>query len=333
MARKQDKRQNRPHPLSSGNSVSRDDKRVKFLGIWMPAAAVPHIKRFGIGGVLAVIIVIAMVFGISPITLFTGEDAGPPPTNSATMDVPLDTSEAVRGEFLRKVAEENGEMWSKTFLINGLPYTVPEIRLTEIEGVDGVLVGADELEVSIVEIAPQLTVMADVSAVGCGFGPAHFGPAYCPDNQTIYISMFYFDELRARFGLIANLAQAVELARQFGFHAQLFTGVSDEFQLVRERGDENEIADYALRMSLQADCFAGIWAAWTVQGNLLNERGMFAALNAAGQMDREIGIAARAQGVGKAFGFGSIVQRQDWFSRGYDLAQVGQCNTFAATQL
>lgn len=333
MADNNGKRKKRQHPLSEGEHISGAGKRVKFLGIWMPAVLIPHIKRFGFGGVVVVIFIIGMVFGINPITMMTGQDAGPPRTSSATMDVPLDSSEAVLGEFLRKVVLENEEMWSKTFLVNGLRYNLPEVRLTEIEGTDGLLIGADALEVSIEEEASQLTVIDDISAVGCGFGAAHFGPSHCPDTQTIYISMAYFKELRDRFGLTGNLAEAIELARQYGFHTQAFTDVYPGFETVLARGDEDEITDYSLKMSLQADCYAGIWAAWSVQGNRIAEGGVVAALEAAGQIDSETKTVARAANAGKAFGSGSIAQRQDWFSRGYNSAQVGKCDTFTVDAL
>lgn len=333
MADNNGKRQRRQHPLSEGDHSSDTNKRVKFLGIWMPAILVPHIKRFGIGGVVVVIFIIGMVFGINPITMMTGQDAGPPRTNSATMDVPLNSSEAVLGEFLRKVVLENEEMWSKTFLINGLRYNLPEVRLTDIEGTGGVLVGADALNVSIEEEAPQLTVIADVSAIGCGFGTAYFGPIHCPETQTIYISIAYFKELRDRFGLIANLAEAIELARQYGFYTQPFTDIYAGFETALARGDEDEIADYALRMSLQADCYAGIWAAWSVQGNRIAESSVVAALEAAGQIDSETRTLAWGVNAGKAFDTGTIAQRQDWFSRGYNSAQVGKCDTFIVDAL
>jgi predicted metalloprotease len=167
------------------------------------------------------------------------------------------------------------------------------------------------------------------------------GPFYCPGDRTVYIDTRFYEELGTKFGAAGDFANAYVIAHEVGHHVQTLTGASDQVNAVRARGDRRAANLASVRLELQADCYAGMWAK---QANELNiqrngrpllepgeEREALAAASAIGD-DR---LQQQSQGriTPDSFTHGSSEQRQRWFSRGFQTGDMDQCDTFSARTL
>ena len=170
---------------------------------------------------------------------------------------------------------------------------------------------------------------------GCGAAQAAMGPFYCPTDQRIYIDPAFFEELSRRFGAPGDFAQAYVIAHEVGHHVQNLLGLSDKVHAARQRVSETEGNALSVRLELQADCFAGVWANRTNQKEQILEKGdVESALNAATAIgDDALQQQSRGVVVPDSFTHGSSAQRVRWFSRGLESGQVESCNTFEARSL
>jgi predicted metalloprotease len=254
------------------------------------------------GGGLSGIIMLVVLFlvlracGIDPLELLEGGPAGPSTTQQGT-DAPLEDE---AGQFTAVVLAETEDVWNGIFQAEGEDYAEPALVLFE----------------------------GQVQSA-CGFASSASGPFYCPGDRQLYIDLTFFRELSESFGASGDFAQAYVVAHEVGHHVQNLTGVLPQFNEMRQSMSQEEANEMSVRVELQADCFAGIWAHFTDQKGLLEEGDIDEALNAAHQIGDDT-LQKRTQGyvVPESFNHGTSEQRATWFANGFREGRLADCDTF-----
>ena len=174
---------------------------------------------------------------------------------------------------------------------------------------------------------PKLVFYAGGGTSGCGAAQSAMGPFYCPADEGIYIDTSFYQELQDRFGAAGDFAQAYVIAHELGHHVQKLTGVAAKVQQAQERSSRAEGNRYQVAMELQADCYAGVWAA--KNSERLEPGDIQEGLRAAHQIGDDV-LQRQAQGVvvPESFTHGSAEQRMTWLKRGLETGDPEQCNTF-----
>lgn len=177
---------------------------------------------------------------------------------------------------------------------------------------------------------PKLVLFSNQVRSACGAASSATGPFYCPGDQKVYIDLGFYRELKTRFEAPGDFAQAYVIAHEVGHHIQNVTGVLPKFNQMRRSMSKREENQMSIRVELQADCYAGVWAHRTNQKGLLEQGDLGEALNAATQIGDDA-LQKRMQGyvVPDSFNHGTSAQRKKWFARGYDSGQVSACDTFS----
>ncbi len=179
--------------------------------------------------------------------------------------------------------------------------------------------------------APRLAIFDRAINTGCGQASSAVGPFYCPADQKVYIDLAFFNQLETEFAAQGDFAKAYVIAHEVGHHVQTITGISDKVRAGQQAARSQEDANaWQVRMELQADCYAGIWAHYADSTRQLVEQGdIDEALGAASAVGDDT-IQRRVQGHvnQESFTHGSGAERQQWFKRGYGSGQVGDCDTF-----
>jgi hypothetical protein len=165
----------------------------------------------------------------------------------------------------------------------------------------------------------------------CGYARSAVGPFYCPADQKLYIDLSFYQDLKTRHQAPGDFAQAYVIAHEVGHHVQNLMGISDQVQALQRRSDKVEANQLSVRLELQADCFAGIWAHNAQRSRQILEEGdIEEALNAASSIgDDRLQRQAKGYVVPEAFTHGSSAQRVRWFKQGIQTGDPKQCNTFA----
>jgi hypothetical protein len=182
---------------------------------------------------------------------------------------------------------------------------------------------------------PQMVLFAGATRTACGTGVAQMGPFYCPLDRKIYIDLSFYDMLKRKFDAPGDFAQAYVIAHEVGHHVQKLLGIADKVQELKEQSGESDANALQVRMELQADCLAGVWANLNDQvKNRLQPGDVEEGLNAASQIGDDM-IQRRTQGqvVPDAFTHGSSAQRVRWFKRGLEAGEISQCDTFNTNSL
>ena len=183
--------------------------------------------------------------------------------------------------------------------------------------------------------APTLVLFSDSVESACGFTSAAVGPFYCPVDSKVYLDLSFFAELDRKFGAPGDFARAYVIAHEVGHHVQNLLGVSDKVRAAQQRGSQEDANALSVRLELQADCLAGVWA---------NQAGRTAKLLEPGDLEQGLTAASaigddqlqrRAQGytVPESWTHGSSAMRVHWLRRGMQSGRVEDCDTFAAEDL
>jgi hypothetical protein len=182
---------------------------------------------------------------------------------------------------------------------------------------------------------PKLVLFTDQTRSGCGFASAASGPFYCPEDRRLYIDLAFYRMLRERFGAPGDFAQAYVIAHEVGHHVQNLLGISDKVQAARGRVSEAEYNQLSVRLELQADFFAGVWARYAERVKNVVEAGdIDEAMRAASAVgDDTLQRKSRGYVVPDSFTHGSSAQRVRWFRKGYDTGDLRQGDTFSARDL
>jgi uncharacterized protein len=273
---------------------------------------------------LIIIGVICLMFGINPLDLLSGGDGIPrmPDTGRPSAGsrspfelpgaqqprVPAQNDEMSR--FVRRVLADTEDVWERVFAAAGKRYE-----------------------------KPTLVLFSGATRTECGVGQSAMGPFYCPLDRKVYIDLDFYRVLKERFHAPGDFAQAYVIAHEIGHHVQNLWGIAEKVQALRQqamrRGDEVTSNGYQVKMELQADCLAGVWASLNDQvKSRLQPGDVEAGLNAAAQIGDDT-LQRRAQGrvVPESFTHGSSEQRVRWFKKGLDAGRMQACDTFNAQPL
>jgi uncharacterized protein len=261
-------------------------------------------SRFGLGGIL--VLGIAMfALGINPLRLIGGGGmSAPPATQAPPSNAPVreSASEAELVRFMSFVLDDAQKTWGTVFQ-NEFGQAYPRAKLV---------------------------LFRNRVNSGCGMAESATGPFYCPRDQKVYIDLNFYDELKRRFGAPGDFAQAYVLAHEIGHHVQTVTGTERQVRAAQQRDPETK-NELSVRMELQADCYAGIWAKSTAQRGLLEAGDVEEALGAASAVgDDRISEMTGSDIRPESFTHGSAQQRMTWFKRGFDTGSMKSCDTFAS---
>lgn len=177
---------------------------------------------------------------------------------------------------------------------------------------------------------PKMVLFSNATESGCGFAQSAMGPFYCPADDKVYLDLSFFDEMRQRFNVVGDFAQAYVIAHEVGHHVQNLLGISNKVQAMRQRMSETEYNKLSVKLELQADFLAGLWAHHADKLDAILESGdIEEALNAASAVgDDKLQQATQGRVVPDAFTHGTSEQRMYWFKKGFTTGDIRQGDTF-----
>ena len=260
-------------------------------------------KGIGLGTI--VLALVAMYFGVDPSIVLNQASVGSEPSaHVSPAERPAAENEQAR--FISMVLADTEQTWGEIFRAGGERY-----------------------------VEPKLVLFTGATRTVCGVGQAAMGPFYCPGDQKVYIDLSFYDELRTRFHAPGDFAQAYVIAHEIGHHVQNLLGISDKVQAARQRASEAEGNQLSVRLELQADCLAGVWANHADRArNVLESGDLEEALNAASAIgDDQLQKQAQGYAVPDSFTHGTSAQRVRWFRQGMESGSLKSCDTFSARQL
>ena len=262
----------------------------------------------GIGvGTIVIALVGGWIFGINPMTILGLLSGGGAPTaqvqQAPAQKPPADDRLA---GFVSTVLADTEDVWKDIFAKGGARYQ-----------------------------EPHLVLFRGATPTACGAGQAAMGPCYCPADQKVYIDLGFYETLRKQLGSPGEFAQAYVIAHEVGHHVQNLMGISGKVDEARRRASPAQSNALSVRLELQADCFAGVWANHAQSARQILERGdIESAMNAAAKIGDDA-LQKQSQGrvVPESFTHGSSAQRTNWFNTGLKTGSVKACDTFSARSL
>ncbi len=257
----------------------------------------------GIGAVI--VVVIALLMGVDPRQLLQQMPSSSAVAPSAAPVQTLPEEDRLK-DFVSAVLASTEDTWGELFRAGGRQY-----------------------------VDPKLVLFSGAVQSACGFAQAAVGPFYCPADQKVYIDLSFYRDLRSRFHAPGDFAEAYVIAHEVGHHVQNLLGISDKVHAARRRASESEANSLSVRLELQADCLAGVWAYHADRARHILEAGdMEEGLHAAAQIgDDRMQMRARGYVSPDSFTHGSSQQRVRWFKRGLESGSTKSCDTFSVAQL
>ncbi len=277
-------------------------------GIQLPIGG----RGIGLGGMI-IIGIISLLLGVNPLEIL-GKLGGPGgqvqiPTQQSPRGPSAPAPNAANdqvGEFAKAVLAQSEDTWGEIFKQLGRTYE-----------------------------RPRLVLFSRATQSGCGFAQSAMGPFYCPNDRKVYIDLSFFNEMRTKFRVNGDFAYAYVITHEVGHHIQNLIGILPRVQQAQQQMSEREANALQVRVELQADCFAGVWAKRTDQRARILEQGeVKEALEAAAAIgDDRLQRQSQGYVVPDSFTHGTSEQRMRWFMTGFQTGDMNACNTFNARQL
>ena len=263
------------------------------------------VGRVAAGGGLGtiVIMVVALLFGVNPSQLLEQAPSEQPPATQSSR--PQNAEEEELKQFVAVVLGKTEDVWTDVFRKNGRQYR-----------------------------EPTLVLFTDQVRSACGIAGEAVGPFYCPGDEKVYIDLAFYEELRRQFNAPGDFAQAYVVAHEVGHHVQKLLGITDRVDAMSARANQAQANQLSVRLELQADFFAGVFARYVQNQNLLEAGDIEEALRAASAVgDDQIQRRTTGMVVPDSFTHGTSEQRLRWFKKGYETGDIRQGDTFNATNL
>ncbi|MDH3546650.1 MAG: neutral zinc metallopeptidase [Gammaproteobacteria bacterium] len=261
------------------------------------------------GGIGTIVLVLAaLYFGIDPSFLIEGmQTANVPASTTGTRPGAEDLKDDPLADMISVVVADTEDVWRDIFASRGRQYD-----------------------------APTLVLFSGATRSACGLGQAAMGPFYCPADQKAFIDLSFYDDMRTRYRAPGDFAQAYVIAHEIGHHVQNLLGISGEVRKLQRGLGKSEANRLSVRLELQADCFAGVWAnrADNARGIALEAGDVEEALNAASAIgDDRLQKQSRGTVAPESFTHGTSAQRQRWFRTGLSSGDPDSCDTFGTQNL
>ena len=263
------------------------------------SARAPKLIGGGVGTI--VLVLVAWYFGVDPTPLLQTMQGSGSASTSGTQPTAEDLKNDPLADMVSVVVADTEDVWTEIFAAQGRRYQ-----------------------------APTLVMFTGATRSACGMGQSAMGPFYCPADQKAYIDLSFYDQMRTRFRAPGDFAQAYVVAHEIGHHVQNLLGISGQVHKMKQQLGEAEANALSVRLELQADCLAGVWAIRADKArNILESGDVEEALNAASAIgDDTLQRQSRGTVVPESFTHGTAVQRQRWFRQGLGSGDPDSCDTF-----
>ena len=252
----------------------------------------------GIGGLI--VLIIAVIFGVNPGDVLNGGGTSTTADYNNTTSASTQDKELV--DFVSVVLADTEDTWSQKFATDHLGEYRKPVLVLFTGGVDS----------------------------ACGFAQSAVGPFYCPNDEKVYIDLSFYRDLKEKYGAPGDFAQAYVIAHEVGHHVQNLLGIMDEVNSAQEQASQVEANRLSVKLELQADCFAGVWANNAEKARDVLEQGdIEEGLNAASSIgDDRLQMEYQGHVAPDSFTHGTSAQRVHWFKTGLDSGDINSCNTF-----